>query len=52
MNVLRHVLAVLLPPLCVFVERGAGRTFWINVVLTLLAYIPGVVHAVWIVRRS
>lgn len=46
------LLAVLMPPLSVFLNTGAGRTFWLNVLLTLLAYLPGVVHALWIVRRA
>lgn len=51
MNLLRLVLAVLVPPLSVFLKAGPGRIFWLNVLLTLLAYLPGVVHALWIVTR-
>lgn len=51
MNLLHLVLAVLVPPLSVFLKTGAGRTFWLNVLLTLLAYLPGVVHALRIVTR-
>ena len=51
MNKFRFLLAVILPPLSVFLARGAGRTFWINVVLTVCAYLPGVLHAVWIANR-
>ena len=25
--------------------------FWLNILLTLLGYIPGIVHAVWIIAR-
>jgi uncharacterized membrane protein YqaE (UPF0057 family) len=28
---------------------GIGLQFWINVVLTLLGYIPGVIHAIYII---
>ena len=48
---LRVVLAVLLPPLGIFLHKGLGKHFWINVLLTLLGYIPGLVHAVWILAR-
>ncbi len=51
MGVWRAVLAVLMPPLSVFLKRGAGGAFWLNVLLTLLAYVPGVVHALWLQRR-
>ena len=44
--------AILLPPLGVALVRGIGRDFWINVVLTLLGYVPGLIHAVWIVAQS
>lgn len=43
------VLAVLLPPLGVFMEVGFGAQFWLNVLLTLLGYIPGIIHAVYII---
>jgi len=51
MNILGLVFAVLVPPLGVLREVGPGKTFWLNVLLTLLAFVPGVVHAVWIVTR-
>ena len=51
MTLFHLVLAVLVPPLSVFLKTGAGRSFWLNVLLTLLAFLPGVVHACWIVTR-
>lgn len=49
MDLIRIVFAVLLPPLGVFLQVGLGGQFWLNVLLTLLGYIPGVVHAVYII---
>lgn len=49
MDILRVLLSILLPPLGVFLQVGLGLHFWINIVLTLLGYIPGIVHAVWII---
>lgn len=49
MDVLRILLAILLPPLGVFLQVGIGAQFWINILLTLLGYIPGIIHAVWII---
>lgn len=49
MDFLRILLSILLPPLGVFLQVGLGTQFWINVLLTLLGYIPGIVHAVWII---
>lgn len=48
-DLIRIVLAVLLPPLGVFFEVGLGLHFWLNIVLTLFGYIPGIIHAVWII---
>ena len=48
---IRIVLSVLLPPLGVFFQVGITGHFWLNILLTLLGYIPGVVHAVWIIAR-
>ena len=49
MDVLRIILSILLPPVGVFMQVGLTTQFWINVVLTLLGYIPGVIHAIWII---
>lgn len=49
MDILRVILSILLPPLGVFLQVGIGAQFWINILLTLLGYIPGIVHAVWII---
>jgi uncharacterized membrane protein YqaE (UPF0057 family) len=51
MDLLRIVFAILLPPLGVFLQVGLGLQFWLNILLTLLGYIPGIVHAVWIIAR-
>lgn len=51
-DLIRIILSVLLPPLGVFFQVGFGLQFWINIVLTLLGYIPGVVHAIWIIARN
>ncbi|WP_306115535.1 MULTISPECIES: YqaE/Pmp3 family membrane protein [unclassified Roseovarius] len=52
MDLIRIILSVIIPPLGVFLQVGLGKHFWINVLLTLLGYIPGLVHAVYIVARK
>jgi uncharacterized membrane protein YqaE (UPF0057 family) len=42
------LLALLLPPLAVFLIAGLGRDFWINLILTLLGWLPGTVHALYL----
>ena len=32
-------------------ENTLGKQFWINILLTLLGYIPGIVHAVWVFAK-
>lgn len=51
MDVVRLIAAILLPPLGVFLQVGLSGQFWLNVLLTLLGYIPGIIHAVWIILR-
>ena len=51
MDVLRIILAILLPPLGVFMQVGLGKHFWLNVLLTLLGYLPGIVHAIWVIVK-
>ncbi|MDF2368222.1 YqaE/Pmp3 family membrane protein [Sneathiella sp.] len=48
-DILKILLAVILPPLGVLMEVGLGKHFWINVILTLFGYIPGIIHAVYII---
>lgn len=48
-DLLKILLAVILPPLGVFFEVGLGKHFWINIILTLLGFIPGIIHAVYII---
>ncbi|RDV26110.1 YqaE/Pmp3 family membrane protein [Alteromonas aestuariivivens] len=51
MDFIRILLSILLPPLGVFLQVGIGAQFWINILLTLLGYFPGVIHAVYIIAK-
>ncbi len=51
MDLLRIIIAIVLPPLGVFLQVGIGKHFWINIVLTLLGFIPGIIHAVWVIAK-
>ncbi|MBX3449025.1 MAG: YqaE/Pmp3 family membrane protein [Planctomycetaceae bacterium] len=51
-DVIRILLAIFLPPVGVFFEVGLGLHFWLNILLTLFGYIPGIIHAVWIIVRK
>ncbi|CRK34343.1 hypothetical protein BN1723_004021 [Verticillium longisporum] len=45
------LLAIILPPVGVFLERGCGADLLINILLTILGYIPGIIHALYIILK-
>lgn len=45
------IISILLAPLAVFLKKGAGKDLIINIVLCFLFYIPGVIHALWLVTK-
>jgi len=49
MSILNLILAIFLPPVGAFLQVGASKHFFINIVLCLCFYLPGVLHAVWLV---
>ncbi len=49
MELFRIVLSIIFPPLGVFWQVGLSGQFWLNVVLTILGYVPGVIHAIYII---
>lgn len=49
MDILSLLIAIVLPPLAVFMKVGLTIHFWINVILTLLGYVPGILHALWVI---
>lgn len=52
MDLVRILLSIILPPLGVFLQVGLGLHFWLNILLTLLGYVPGIIHAIWVVLRK
>ena len=49
-TVLMVILAILLPPLAVYLHEGEiNKKFWIDLILTLLFFIPGVIYALIVV---
>jgi uncharacterized membrane protein YqaE (UPF0057 family) len=49
LNILRLIVSIVIPPLGVFWQVGFTGQFWLNVILTLIGYIPGLVHAAFII---
>jgi uncharacterized membrane protein YqaE (UPF0057 family) len=52
LDVLRILLAILLPPVGVFLQVGIGLQFWLNILLTICGYIPGIIHAIWVIIKK
>jgi len=45
----RVIAGYFIPPLGVFMQAGIGMPLFINIVLTACFWIPGQVHAVWVI---
>ncbi|EIF41526.1 hypothetical protein DOK_18650 [gamma proteobacterium BDW918] len=52
MDIVRIIFAIFLPPVGVFLQVGLGKHFWINIILTLCGYLPGIIHAVYIIAKK
>lgn len=52
MELIKIIVAIILPPVGVLLQVGLGKHFWLNILLTILGYIPGIVHGVWVVAKD
>ncbi len=52
MSILNLILAIILPPVGAFLQVGATKHFFINIILTILGFVPGLAHAVWLVATK
>lgn len=48
---IKVIFAILLPPLGVFLEVGLKGHFWLNILLTMLGFIPGIIHALYVILK-
>lgn len=51
MKLLRIITGILLPPVGVFLTVGIGPTFLLNILLTVLGWLPGSIHALWVIVK-
>ena len=51
-DLLTFLVTIFVPPLGVAIKIGFGTQFWINVILTLLGHIPGVIHGMYVVLKN
>ncbi len=52
MKIIQIVASILVPPLGVFLVTGISSALIINILLTLLGWVPGVIHALWILSKQ
>jgi len=45
------LLGALFPPVGVWLVVGFAPAFWINLLLTVLLFVPGQVHALWVIAH-
>lgn len=51
-DIVEIIVAILLPPVGVFFATGFSTTLLINILLTILGYIPGIIHAIYVIGKS
>ncbi len=52
MSFIRILFLFILPPVAVYLQFGIGKHFWINVVLTLLGFFPGLLHGILVMASQ
>lgn len=51
-TLLMVLITLILPPVAVYLARGLTAHFWLNIVLTLVGWLPGVIHALWLLMSD
>ena len=52
MKIIQLLACIFLPPLGVFLITGISTALIINILLSLLGLIPGIIHALWIFSKQ
>jgi len=52
MSILTIILCIILPPVAVLMKKGLGVDFFINLLLFILGWLPGVIHGFWICSKE
>jgi uncharacterized membrane protein YqaE (UPF0057 family) len=45
------ILAIIIPFVAVLIKKGAGKDFVINIILCIFFWLPGIIHALWVVTK-
>lgn len=51
-KIIAYVIALIFPPLAVLMSRGVGMDLLINIICCILGWIPGMLHACYIVSKD
>ncbi|TVY38605.1 UPF0057 membrane protein, partial [Lachnellula subtilissima] len=51
-DVCLYILAIFLPFLSVLIKTGCGCDLLINLLLCMLGWLPGVLHAWWVISQN
>ncbi|XXZ98142.1 plasma membrane proteolipid Pmp3 [Meyerozyma guilliermondii] len=46
------IIALFLPPLAVFMKEGATTPLWIDIVLCIFFWFPGILYAIYVVLKD
>lgn len=53
MSIVQILLSIFLPPIAVFLKKGAGKDLIINIVLCIVGFgIGGMIHAFWLLSKK
>ena len=50
-KIIQVLLAIFLPPVAVFIEKGAGKDLVINILLCFVFFVQGIIHALWLTLK-
>ncbi|USA38448.1 YqaE/Pmp3 family membrane protein [Pelagerythrobacter marinus] len=48
MPIIILIATILLPPLGVALKHGLNKDFLINLILTIILFVPGLIHAIYV----
>lgn len=51
-DVIALILSILIPPLGVAVKKGIDIQLFINIILTMFGWLPGIIHALYIILKD
>ena len=52
MSILEIIFAIFFPPIAVLIRFGLSGKLLINIILTLLGGLPGVIHAFYVISKD